>query len=113
MSDVVIVALVGALGGIVVAALNKACDAWAAHRNRKNGKEDDMQLIKKKLDKQERDSCRTQMLLLMSDYPDQTDEIMRLAQHYFRDLHGNWYMTTMFNRWLESNGIGKPEWFDM
>lgn len=70
-----------------------------------------IQDIKSRLDKQERDSCRTQMLLLMSDYPEEKAELLLLAQHYFADLKGDWYMSGLFNRWLESNKIGKPEWF--
>lgn len=68
--------------------------------------------FEKQLKRCERDNCRTQMLLLMSDYPEDKAEIMRLAEHYFHDLQGNWYMTGMFNRWLIANNIGKPEWFD-
>lgn len=67
--------------------------------------------MKRSLSKTERDSVRTQLLLLMSDYPDNTTEIMGVAQHYFDDIGGNWYMTTVFHRWLESRDIGKPDWF--
>ena len=64
-----------------------------------------------KLDKLERDSCRTQLLLMLSDYDSEHQEILKLAKHYFSDLHGDWYMTGIFNRWLVAHGIGKPEWF--
>lgn len=67
--------------------------------------------MKESLAKNERDSVRTQLMLLMSDYPDNTSEIMAVAQHYFDDIGGNWYMTSMFNQWLESRDIGKPDWF--
>lgn len=113
MSDAVIVALIGALGGVMVASVTEVIKAISAAINKKNGKEDDLQIIKKKLDKQERDSCRTQMLLLISDYPDQTEEILRLAHHYFVELHGNWYMTVLFKKWLVDKNIGKPEWFEV
>lgn len=72
---------------------------------------DNQESIKRSLTKTERDSVRTQLLLLMSDYPNNTAEIMGVAEHYFDDLGGNWYMTTMFNHWLEDNGIGRPDWF--
>lgn len=67
--------------------------------------------INKQLNRSERDSCRTQLLLLLSDYPEERNEIMTLAGHYFGDLKGNWYMTTIFNDFIEKNGIAKPEWF--
>lgn len=68
--------------------------------------------IKERLDRQERDNCRIQMLIMMNHYQEDVIEIMRLAQHYFCDLHGDWYMTSIFNKWLESNNLGKPEWFN-
>lgn len=59
----------------------------------------------------EKDSCRTQLLILLNHYPKNVPEVLKLAEHYFRDLHGDWYMTSLFNAWLVQNGIGKPEWF--
>lgn len=67
--------------------------------------------ISKQLAKQEKDQVRTQMIVMMGFRPKETTEIMKLAQHYFGDLEGNWYMTSMFNSWLDENQIGKPEWF--
>lgn len=61
----------------------------------------------------EKDSCRTQLLLLMAYYPDQKSEIMKLAQHYFVDLNGDWYMTSLFSIWLKANNLDVPIWFDM
>lgn len=72
---------------------------------------DNQEDIKQGLAKTEKDSVRTQLLLLMSDYPDNAQEIMGVAQHYFDDIGGNWYMTSMFNRWLEREQIGRPDWF--
>ena len=66
--------------------------------------------ILKQLDKNERDSIRTQMLLLMSDYPQDRAELFRLAEHYFKDLKGNWYMTTLFKSYLKANKMETPEW---
>lgn len=60
----------------------------------------------------EKDALRTQLLLLISDYPDNQEGIMQVAQRYFGELDGNWYATSLFNHWLEKNGIAKPEWFD-
>lgn len=67
--------------------------------------------IDTKLQQCEKDELRTQLLMMLSDYPTESTEIMKLAQHYFGDLHGNWYATSIFNSWLESNGKAKPEWF--
>lgn len=67
--------------------------------------------IKGKLKRQEKDGIRTQLLLLILMKPEEETEILRIAEHYFKVLKGNWYMTTIFNNWLTDNGIGKPDWF--
>lgn len=59
----------------------------------------------------EKDILRTQMLLMLKDFPEEKAEILKIAEHYFGDLDGNWYLTTMFNTWLTENNIAKPEWF--
>ena len=66
--------------------------------------------LKKQMKKQEKDNCRTQLLLLMSAYPQDIHELMTVAEHYFQDLHGNWYMTTLFRGYLKKNNITPPVW---
>lgn len=73
--------------------------------------EERFQALDGKLKKEEKDSVRTQLLLLMSDYPDSSNEILEVARHYFVDIKGDWYMTSLFDRWLEKEGQGEPEWF--
>ena len=55
----------------------------------------------------EKDALRTQLLVLISDYPDNVEGIMEVARHYFVVLKGNWYMTALFNQWLEKTGMAK------
>lgn len=62
--------------------------------------------------KQEKDSIRTQLLLMMSDYPHEHQEILMLGHRYFHDLHSNWYLTTLFENYLRSEGIPIPHWFE-
>ncbi len=59
----------------------------------------------------EKDVLRTQLLLMLSDFPEEKTEILKLAQHYFSDLDGNWVLTGMFNKWLVANDIAEPDWF--
>lgn len=68
--------------------------------------------IKGKLMMLERDGLRTQLLLLVLLKPEEQQEILTLAEHYFKDLQGNWYMTSIFNKWLKASDIAEPEWFD-
>ena len=67
--------------------------------------------IKGKLITLEKDGLRTQMLLMILLRPKEKKEILTLAEHYFEDLDGNWYMTDIFNKWLGDEGHSKPEWF--
>lgn len=80
--------------------------------SRRDKRNDLLGKIDKKLDKIERDNCRTQLLLLLSDYPGNNKEILELAQHYFFDLKGDWYMSSLFAEWLNQHGIEIPPWFD-
>lgn len=67
--------------------------------------------IKGKLDRLEKDGLRTQLLLMILMKPEEKKEILTLAQHYFVDLEGNWYMTDIFKKWLKEKGHSNPDWF--
>lgn len=86
--------------------------------NRKDKKTDKQDEINKRLERiearletNEKDQCRTQLLLFMADYPDEVDDILTLAHHYFVDLQGNWVLTNTFNRWIEEHNIKGLEWY--
>lgn len=67
--------------------------------------------IKGTLIKLEKDGLRTQLLLMILLKPQEKKEILTLAQHYFIDLKGNWYMTDVFDKWCEEKCGSRPEWF--
>ena len=73
---------------------------------------DNRKSFAKRLDKIERDEVRTQLLVLILMCPEETKEILTVGEHYFKDLKGDWYMTSIFNKWLIKSGIAKPEWFN-
>lgn len=58
----------------------------------------------------ELDNKRTQLLLLMKEYPRGTNEILTVAQYYFCQLNGDWYMYSIFCQWLKENEIERPIW---
>lgn len=68
--------------------------------------------IKGKLTVLEKDVLRSQLLLLILLKPAEQQEILTVGEHYFKDLHGNWYMTSIFNKWLIESDIAEPEWFE-
>lgn len=61
--------------------------------------------IIEKVDKTELNATRSQLLTLMSDYPDNESEILKVADYYFNELDGDWYMTDLFTKWADSRGI--------
>lgn len=66
--------------------------------------------VKDKLITLEKDGLRTQLLLLILLQPDEQTEILKIAEHYFVKLKGNWYMTGLFSKWCDAHGL-EPEWF--
>jgi hypothetical protein len=80
-------------------------------RKKERAEDQNSEGLKKRLLILERDGLRTQLLLLILLRPTEQTEILRLAEHYFKDLKGNWYMTSIFNKWLEDSGECEPEWF--
>lgn len=68
--------------------------------------------VKGKLITLEKDVLRTQLLLLILLRPAEQQEILTVGEHYFKELHGDWYMTSIFNKWLLESEIAEPEWFD-
>lgn len=67
--------------------------------------------IKTEVQENRLDMARIQLLLLMSDYPDDISEIMKAAEKYFVTLGGNFYMDTLFTKWLKSHKLPQPSWF--
>lgn len=59
----------------------------------------------------EKDALRTQLLLMIRIYPDEVTDILRLAEHYFKDLEGNWVLTNIFANWMKEKDIQMPAWF--
>lgn len=97
VSDAIAAATV--IGGAAV-----ACGTWAVSQivastnERIDALSADMQSI-------EKNTTRTQLLTLMTAYPEDESEILKVAEYYFNDLNGDWYMTPLFTRWAEQRGI--------
>ena len=100
MSENATAILLGVLGS------SAFCELVRYYIGRKTSKKD----ITKRLDKLEKDGVRLQLMVLMSDFPEKKDEIMEVAKHYFYDLKGNWYMTSIYNEWLKKEKIEQPSW---
>lgn len=112
MSDIVTTIIVAVVGsGALSAAIAGIFNLILSRKGRLAKIESELGKINERLINAEKDILRTQLLLLMSDYPLENQEIMKLAEHYFKDLKGNWYASTLFDRWLTQNHIPMPKWF--
>lgn len=61
--------------------------------------------ISRQLDSIELNSTRNQLLTLMSNYPDNKSEILKVAYHYFKNLNGDWYVSELFDEWAKERNI--------
>lgn len=61
--------------------------------------------ISGQLDNIELNSTRNQLLTLMSNYPDNESEILKVSYHYFKKLDGDWYMSEIFDEWAKERNI--------
>lgn len=59
----------------------------------------------------EKDALRTQLMVLIKDYPDEKTDILRLGETYFSKLGGNWILTDIFAKWCKDSGTQLPPWF--
>lgn len=98
MTETIIVAVIGsgALSTVISAIIN-------AVSGRKG--------LKSKVRKIEKDSVRLQLLFLIYNTPEEEHEILQVAEYYFRTLKANWYMSSLFDKWLKKRGLERPIWF--
>ena len=112
MSDTLTTIIVAVVGSGALSALIAGIFNLIMSRKGRLAKiENELNKINDRLINAEKDILRTQLLLLMSDYPLENQEIMKLAEHYFKDLKGNWYASTLFDKWLVQNHLPMPKWF--
>lgn len=98
----------GAFATLVTALIN----AFSGRKTKLKQMGEQLNKIEEQLVTAEKDALRTQLLIMISDYPSETQEILTIAQHYFGDLKGDWYATSLFNKWIRDWGVAEPTWFD-
>lgn len=52
-----------------------------------------------------KDTIRIQLEQQIQHKPDNVDTILKLAEKYFCEMNGDWYMTNEFVNWAEAHGI--------
>lgn len=48
---------------------------------------------------------RMELMNLIADYPDNVDDILKAAEHYFLDLKGDYVADKAFEDWAEEHGV--------
>lgn len=116
MMENIIIAIISS--GILSTLITALFQYLQTKRSQKDGLESKVDDIKKKQDaiiadqkKQEGDILRVELKLMISDFPDKEDDILRLAEHYFGDMHRNWVMGSTFQQWLDDRGLDVPNWY--
>lgn len=94
-----IITAVGIIGAAIMSIGSWIVTKITAETNEK------LDTIIEKVDSVELNSTRSQLLTLIADYPDNESEILKVAQYYFRDLGGDWYMTGLFIEWADERGV--------
>lgn len=104
--------------GALSALINGFFQSRRDKQSKETGLESKVDDIKKKQDtiiadqkKQEGDILRVELKLMISDFPEKEDDILRLAEHYFGDMHRNWVMGSTFQQWLDDRGLDVPNWY--
>jgi len=107
MNQDVLIAVLG--GGNLIMFIKFLIERFDKKKEREEDK--DLGLIKQELTKIKKDGIRSQLLLLILLRPEEQTEILTLGENYFKVLKGNWYMTSIFAKWLKDYNVGEPEWF--
>lgn len=89
--------------GIIGAAL-VGVGTWCTHQINSSTNEK-LDTISGQMQDLKLDTTRNQLLTLMKNYPDNEEEIMKVARYYFKELNGDWYMTGLFIKWGNEKGI--------
>ena len=117
MSDTIIIAILSS--GALSALITGLFQYIQTKKSKKDGLESKVGEIAKqqneiveRLNTAEKDALRTQLMVLIKDFPDERTDILRLGETYFNKLGGNWILTDIFARWCDANGVQIPSWFN-
>lgn len=112
----VVIAIIGS--GTLGVLITKIFDLISERNRLKIKQKEEQERLQKELEEiksavklNEKDNLRTQLLVLIKNYPYHTSDIIRLGEHYFKDLDGNWVLTDIFAGWAAGQGVVVPDWF--
>lgn len=109
MVETIVIAIIGS--GALSTLISAIVQAIANRKSRLTKIEQKLDDIEKALQTAEKDALRTQLIMMIADYPDEKTDILRLAEYYFSKLEGNWVAGAIFSKWLMTYDIPRPEWY--
>ena len=109
MEATIIVAIISS--GALSALVSGIFGLIQARKSRQKEIEEELKEVKEKLDIAEKDALRTQLMVMIKDFPNEKTDILRLAEYYFSRLDGNWVMSNIFREWCEASDTMLPKWF--
>lgn len=96
-----VIVIVGAVTGALGWANAQIQDAIASQIS-------DLKGAMQESDKQQNQQItRLELMELINNQPSNVAEIEKVAKHYFQDLGGNWYATSLYSTWCHKYG-GDP-----
>lgn len=108
MTEAIIMAIIGS--GVLSTIVSAIITAISNRKSRLKEIEKKLEVIEKNQKTAEKDTLRTQLLVMIADFPEETTDILRLAEHYFKDLDGNWVASALFNEWAKEHCESAPTW---
>lgn len=115
MNEAIVAIISGVLSGAVFSFLQFLITRSDGRQEWRKGVDERLDKIeeqqKKDSKKTEKDNLRMQLLFLMYVTPDAKEEILQLADYYFRVLKADFYLTPLFQRWLIEHDMEIPTWF--
>ena len=101
--------IVGTLAAAGTWLISQIDNSLAAHiESQTNQMEEQVSSLSNKVDDQSKQTelqlTRLELMTLMDSDPDNVVEIEKVAYHYFRDLNGNSYMSSLYNSWCHKYG---------
>lgn len=116
MNDSILTLIIAIISAITGSGLTGLIVFFIERKDKKSDKQNEilkrLERIESTQKKQELSELRTEMSIHLLHHPRDVQTIMKLAEHYFKDLNGDFYMTSKFYEWLKKRRLPKPSWFD-
>lgn len=116
MDGTIIIALLSS--GVLSTLITAVFQYLQTKKSKKDGMESkvgtiatDQEKLLKDMKRLEGDILRVEMKVMIANFPEREEDILKIGEHYFGELHRNWVMESSFRQYLDDRGIEPPIWF--